>query len=59
MAVQRIKVSLSIGFAGAVHKNIIDVEIPEDATEKEVEEIKEEAAKEWAFNYIDIGWSDL
>lgn len=46
----KINVSLSIGFVGAVHED--ELELPDDATEDDIDE----AAKEWAWNYIDIGW---
>jgi hypothetical protein len=55
----KIKVNLNIGFTSATRKDVIDVEIDDNATEEEIEEAKEEAAKDWAYNFIDIGWADL
>jgi hypothetical protein len=47
-----IKVKLSIGYPTATHSDTIEVE--DDATEEEIDD----AAQEWAQNYIDIGWSE-
>ncbi len=54
-----IKCHLSIGFAGAVHEEQIEVEIYDDMTPKEIEQAKEDACAEWSSNYIDLGWSDV
>ena len=43
---------LGIGFAGANHSDEIEVE--DDATDAEIDEI----CQEWADNYINYGWSD-
>ena len=43
---------LDIGFAGASHKDKIEVE--DDTSDEEIDDICEE----WANNYIDYGWSD-
>jgi hypothetical protein len=50
--VRRIKVSLSIGFANATHRDVIEVE--DDATEEDIDE----TIQQWASNYISIGWSE-
>jgi hypothetical protein len=49
---RKIAVSLSIGFPTATQKDEIEVE--DDATAEEVSQ----AAEEWAWGYIDIGWSE-
>jgi hypothetical protein len=49
---REIEVSLSIGFPTATHKDKIEVE--DDATNEEISQ----AAEEWAWGYIDIGWSE-
>ena len=43
-------VTLSIGLSNAERADEIEVE--DDATEEQIEE----AAREWAHNYIEIGW---
>jgi hypothetical protein len=58
MKTVKINVSLSIGFVGAEHKDVLDVEIPDNATEEQSEQLKEDAAKDWGWGYIDLGWSD-
>jgi hypothetical protein len=58
MIIQKISVTLTTGFAGATHRDTLDVEIPDNASEKEIEEIKDEACREWAFNFVEFSWSD-
>jgi hypothetical protein len=55
----KIKVHLSIGIAGAVHNDVIEIDIPDDATEEVVNQIKDEACEDWANNFIDLGWTDI
>lgn len=57
--IAKIKVYLSIGYANAEHNDELDVDIPDDATETEAEELKEAAAQDWAYNFMDLGWSDV
>lgn len=59
MRVEKIDVILETGFAGATHNDIIEVEIPDDATPEEILEIKEETSREWAFNIISVSWIDV
>lgn len=58
MTVVKINVSLDTGFSGCNYRDTIEVEIPDDATPEEIQNLKEEAASDWAHNHIDIGWSD-
>lgn len=56
---QKINVHLSIGFVGAVHKDTLEVDIDDDATEEEANAVKDEVTQEWANNFLDIAWSDI
>lgn len=49
----KVKFTLSIGYPGADHAEVVDCE--DDATDRELEE----AWLEWTYNYIDGGWSRL
>ena len=53
-----IEVHLSIGYAGADHDDVLEVEVPDDATPEQIEAEKELALKEWAFGYIDYYFID-
>jgi len=56
----KLKVSLGIGFANARQTDVLDIDSDEWSdceTEAEREELIDEYAKEWAWNYIDIGAS--
>ena len=46
---------LSIGISGAVREEEFEVEVPDEATEKERDEIFNQEWLEWASNYIDGG----
>jgi len=54
----KIKVTLSIGYPGATHEEIIDID-DEEWAECETEEIKEELMfeywRDWSNDYIDGG----
>lgn len=52
------KVSLGIGFSGAVHEDILEVEVENDASEQDIEQAKEEITTEWSYNYIDCGFGE-
>jgi hypothetical protein len=52
----RVKFTLGVGFPGAEHKDEINFEFDEDATQEKIEEEIEECWKEWMWNYIDGGW---
>ena len=53
----KIKVWVSLHTTDAEEE--IDVEIIDGMSGEEIEEVKEQAAKDWMFNQIDWGWSDL
>lgn len=54
----KFKVTLSIGFPGARHEDTLEIEESEleGMSEEEREKYINEAAWEWAYNYIDVWW---
>ena len=56
--VLKIEVGVSTYIVGSRREGIIEVYVPENATDQEIEEIKSEAAKEWLYENIDFGWRD-
>ncbi len=59
MKVLKIKVWVSTRYVGSDRTDEIEVYIDDDATEKEIESAKEDAAREWMFEEIEWGWGDL
>ncbi len=57
MAKIKLDVELSIGLV-ATRQDTITVDITDDATEQEKEELLESAAQEWANNFIDISFEE-
>lgn len=55
----KIKVHLSIGYANASHNEVIEVDVDDNATEKEINAAKDQALEEWGTNYIDMTWTDV
>lgn len=49
----KVEFILGTGFAGAIHKELVD--LPNDYTEDDIEEIYQE----WANNFLDKSWSIL
>lgn len=58
MRIEEISVTLNTGFEGASHHDTLTVEIPDDASLEDIEEIKDEATREWAFNFVEFYWVD-
>lgn len=52
----KVECSLSIGYANAHRKDEIEIEVEDDATEKQIEQQIDSAVTEWANNFIDVGW---
>jgi len=52
----KIKMHLSIGFQDG-HDEEETFEVPDDATPKQIEDMAGEITKEWAENYIDLGYA--
>lgn len=49
---RKIKVKLTIGIGNAFHTGTIEVE--DEATDEDIQD----AADQWANNYIDVSWSE-
>lgn len=58
MATIKIKVFLSIGYPQATKTDVIEVEIPDGVSESVRENLKNEAAEDWAHNYIEVGHTE-
>lgn len=52
----KIEVSLGIGFANATHRDILEVEVPDNATQVDIDEICEQEYQDWVSNYLDGTW---
>ncbi len=48
-----LKIYLTIGFPGAMHRDEIEVE--DDATEEQIEE----EVRDWAMNHVEWGWTEV
>jgi hypothetical protein len=59
MKILKIKVLLRIGLTGAERKDIIDVEVPNGASEQDIETLKNNALSDWANNFIETSWDDV
>ena len=59
MAIHKIKMWLGIGFVNAIHEEVEEFEMPDDATPEEIEEQKEAIARDWMTNFLDWGWADI
>jgi hypothetical protein len=57
----KIKASLSIGFVGAKHQVIINIddEDLEGLDQDEKNKVIEEKVNEWAWNHIDLNWEEM
>lgn len=55
MKTVKARFTLSIGFVGAVHEEIVEIQVAEDATKGEIEETVYEEWEKWSKNYIDGG----
>jgi len=52
----KVKAICETGFAGATHRDTLEIEVPESATDEQIESIVGEEVKEWAMNWISIGY---
>ena len=59
MAIHKIKMWVSIGYANADREEVEEFEMPDDATPEEIEEQKESIARDWMNNFLDWGWADI
>ncbi len=51
--------TLSIGFAGSKHREIVELDFADDDTPADIETIIAEAYDLWCANYLDGGWSEV
>lgn len=56
-----VKIKLFVGtrYLGSDVTEEIEVEYPDNATEKEIEEIKEKEFQDWLWDNINCGWEDI
>jgi len=59
MKVIRIAVQVSTRYVNSGVEDEINVYVEDDATEKEIEQAKEDAAREWMFEEIEWGYQDI
>lgn len=52
----KIEVSLGIGIVGAIHRDVLEIEVSDDASQEEINTICEQEYQDWASNYIDGHW---
>lgn len=52
------EVHLSIGYSGAYHEDVLEIEVDDEASYEEVELSKDEVTKDWAWNYIELNFGD-
>lgn len=50
------KVSVSTCYVGSKVSDVLTIEVDDDATQEEIELLKEEVAKEWLWSNIDFYW---
>jgi hypothetical protein len=55
--IHKIKVSLSVGLD--TYEDKLEVEIPDNATVEQIDELKTEALKGWMQNYLDYWYEPL
>lgn len=55
----KIKVSVQTNRIGSRIEDVIDVHVENSMNEREVENAKEAAAREWMFENIEWGWMDV
>jgi hypothetical protein len=47
---------IETGYHGASHNGTLEIDVEEDATDDEIEQVKREATMDWAMNKINIGY---
>jgi hypothetical protein len=55
----KLNVSLEVGFNGADRHDIIEIDMEDNATDDMEQQLCEQAASDWAFQYIEIGWAKI
>lgn len=54
----KLEVYVSTNKFGSETRDVIEIEIPENATPNEIEQIKEDAAREWMYENIEWGYNE-
>lgn len=57
MRIIKINVCLETGTVGSDRREVLDVEVEDNANEKEEEQACEEAANQWGWSIVELGWS--
>lgn len=52
------KVTLETGFSGATHADIRELDVPDEATQEEIDEMLREDTREWALERIEY-WHEI
>jgi hypothetical protein len=55
----KILVSVSTRYVGSKVEEEIEVYVDDDATEEEIEQAKEDTAREWMHGEIEWGWGEI
>lgn len=56
--VRKFEFSVSTRYVGSEVEETIEIEIPDDATENEIEEIVQQRYDDWLWNNIDTNWEE-
>jgi hypothetical protein len=57
--IKKYKFYASTGYVGCEREETVEIEIDDDATQKEIEEVVEEEFKEWMCSNIDSGYCEV
>ena len=59
MATIKIKVFVSTGKHDSAIEDVIQFSVPDNFTEKQIQEAKDKATKDWMFEQIEFCWADV
>jgi hypothetical protein len=59
MKIIKIYVFVSTCYVGSKVEGTIEVYVEDNATDKEIEQAKEDAAREWMFEQIEWNWQNI
>jgi len=59
MATIKIKVFVSTNRLGSEIEDEIQLSVPDNFTEKQIEDAKDKVTKDWMFEQIEFCWSDV
>lgn len=55
----RLKVYVETSRVGSTIEDILEIEVEDNATLEDIDDEKEAATKEWMFNNIEFGYSEI